>query len=121
MLPLTAKEGLSQAWEKVYGLNSASLPSGVRIYLDVNIGPGCSPSVVGTDPSQIRRPRTSPARRQRAAARAAGSALAQEPCVARAAALLAPAFVGFGSSLMFFSLWQALAASTGVVKDVQIV
>lgn len=41
--------------------------------------------------------------------------------MARAAALLAPAFVGFGSSLMFFSLWQALAASTGVVKDVQIV
>lgn len=41
--------------------------------------------------------------------------------MARTAALLAPAFVGFGGSLMFSSLWQALAVSTGVVKDVQIV
>lgn len=40
LLHLSAKEALAQAW--LHGF-MASLPWGVRIYVCVNVGPGCSP------------------------------------------------------------------------------
>lgn len=102
------REALSQAWEEVCGLNSTSLPLGVKISPYMNIGTCHSPSVARTDPSETCPPRRAPVHRRRAVARARGCA--RTGAVARAVPALAPDFLGkkkkafvvFGSSLMMF-------------------